>query len=85
MPHVLSIERIAEKRSREEGLQEGRQQGLRDCLIEAMALGLELRFGESGAGLSALVEKITDLDRLRKIKRAIAEGASLDAVAGLIE
>jgi hypothetical protein len=50
---------------REEGREEGQEEGLRKGLLEAIALGLECRFGKRGLKVLPRVRKIQDLEKLR--------------------
>jgi hypothetical protein len=59
MPYLMDIERIAIEKGRKEGREEGREQGRREGLIQALTLGLRLRFGEEGLKLLPDVQKIT--------------------------
>ena len=59
MPYLLDLERIAIEKGRKEGLEQGREQGRREGLIQALTLGLRLRFGEEGLKLLPEIQKIT--------------------------
>ena len=69
MPYLMDIERIAiekgrkegRKEGREEGREIGREEGRREGLIQALTLGLRLRFGEEGLKLLPQVQKIASL------------------------
>ncbi|MEO1433237.1 MAG: cytosolic protein [Cyanobacteria bacterium J06633_8] len=66
MRYVTSVERI--------GIQKGIEQGknqLRQGLIKGIALGLKLKFGESGNNLLPEIEQVTDVDVLSAILDAI--------------
>ncbi len=58
-------------RGREEGMERGREQGYREGVLEAIALGLELKFGVEGLKLMPEIEAITDLGILRILEKAI--------------
>jgi hypothetical protein len=49
----------------------GIQQGFHNGLLEAIELGLSLRFGEKGLRLMGRIRRIDDIDRLKAIKNAI--------------
>ena len=51
--------------------EDGIQQGFHDGLLEAIELGLSLRFGEKGLRLMGRIRRIDDIDRLKAIKNAI--------------
>ncbi|MFZ8803565.1 MAG: hypothetical protein ACO2PO_11365 [Candidatus Calescibacterium sp.] len=59
-----------ERRGLEKGKQEGKQEGLK----EAILLDVQIKFGKSKTKeVKTLLEKIDDLNRLKKIKRKIIE------------
>ncbi|MEW6379203.1 MAG: hypothetical protein AB1611_06315 [bacterium] len=62
----------------------GRQRGLRQGLLEAVALGLELKFGEEGLRLSGQIDQIDSIEQLEKIKEAIRTAASFQEIETLI-
>ena len=64
MPYVTSIERLA----KEEGLREG--------LLEAIELGLELRFGREALQALPRIREVLDVDRLRALKAALTRVAT---------
>ena len=68
MQYLTSIERIA----REEGVSEGILMGIEDLL--------EVKFGEKGLQLIPEIGRISDIERLREIRRVIKESQSLDEV-----
>ncbi len=55
MPYVTNIERIA----------------IRQGLIEAIELGLELKFGDEGLELVPEISKINDIDTLKSVREAL--------------
>ena len=72
------IEKGMEKgieKGRQEGLEEGRREGMekgrREGLIEAIKLGMQLKFGAEGSNLLSRIEKEKDITRLDRIKEAI--------------
>ena len=87
MRYVLSVERIAREEGlqegREEGLQEGRQEGLQEGLLQAVGLGLRLRFGEAGLALMPMAQG-RGVEVLSQVKEALAAGASLEEVHRLL-
>lgn len=72
MPYITSVERM------------GIQQGMREGLLEAIELGLSLRFGVSGLALLPEIRKITDNDRLRAIKEALLQVQSVEELRPLL-
>ena len=69
----------------QQGLQQGTQRGIRQGLLEAIELGLNLRFGVAGLGMLPQVRKIEDVDRLRAIKQALLSVGSVDELAVLLK
>ena len=65
------------KEGKEAGLKEGREIGLREGLYSAIALGLELRFGKNGLRLMKKIREISDIDRLKELKKEIIKAKSL--------
>jgi len=68
------------QKGRAEGLQEGLQKGIRDGLIEAIELGLSIKFGAEGERLLPRVRQIEEVDRLRAIKEVVKVAATLAEV-----
>ena len=71
------------KWGKEEGLKEGEQRGIvkgkREGLKEAILLGAQIKFGRSKIKeLKTLLEKVDDLNHLKKIKRKIIEAKTWD-------
>ncbi|MFZ8805008.1 MAG: hypothetical protein ACO2PO_18805 [Candidatus Calescibacterium sp.] len=63
------------KWGKEEGLKEGKQEGLK----EAILLGIQIKFGKSKTKeVKTLLEKVDDLNHLKKIKRRIIEAKTWD-------
>jgi len=64
-----------ERRGLEKGKQEGKQEGLK----EAILLDVQIKFGKSKTKeVKTLLEKVDDLNRLKKIKRKIIEVKTWD-------
>jgi hypothetical protein len=74
------VERIG----REEGVQQGIQQGKREGLLEAVEMGLSLRFGSEGEKLLPEIRLIEDSERLEKIKNAVRAANDLAQVKALL-
>jgi hypothetical protein len=84
MPIQIDIRKAPLYRwGREEGLKEGEQRGIvkgkREGLKEAILLGAQIKFGRSKIKeLKTLLEKVGDLNYLKKIKRKIIEAKTWD-------
>jgi predicted transposase YdaD len=62
------------KWGKEEGLKEGKQKGKQEGLKEAILLDVQIKFGKSKVKeVKTLLEKVDDLNHLKKIKRKIVE------------
>ncbi len=68
------------KQGREQGREEGREEGL----LSAIALGLELKFGETALELMPAVSQIKNVARLTELKDAIKTVNSLAEFQNLI-
>jgi hypothetical protein len=75
MPYVTSIERRAEER--------GRQQGLLTGTLDAIGLGLELKFGSDGLRLLTEISQIHDLETLKIIQEGLRRVNSIDELRAL--
>ena len=73
----------------QQGIQQGVQQGIRQGLIEAIEMGLQLRFGAEGYRLMPKIYKIEDVHALRAVKDAVRSMKNIDevkiAIDGLTE
>jgi hypothetical protein len=84
MPIQIDIRKAPFYRwGREEGLKEGEQRGIvkgkREGLKEAILLDVQIKFGRSKIKeLKTLLEKVDDLNYLKKIKRKIIEAKKWD-------
>ena len=91
MPHLTTAERIGRKLGKEEGVAIGREEGEvigleRGKIEEALASILEIlaaRQGEVPDQTAARLTQITDLDRLRHLRRLLVNGALADFAAEL--
>ena len=72
-----------QEEGRQEGWQKGRQEGWQKGLIEAVKLGLELRFGGEGVALFAQVDQCADLSILAEAQEAIRKGRQLEEIGRL--
>jgi len=67
------------KWGKEEGLKEGKREGRQEGLKEAILLGVQIKFGKSKVKeAKTLLEKVNDVNYLKKIKRKIIEAKSWD-------
>lgn len=76
MTYVTSFERLARE--------EGQAEGLRQGLLEAIELGLKLRFGAEGLQFFPAIQQLVDIDILRRIKQAIETAATVDDIRRLM-
>ena len=60
----------------EKGMELGRQEGLWSGLLEAIAFGLDLRFGPAGLRLLPEISRIQDINRLREIQERLKTAQS---------
>ena len=75
MPYVTTVERNAKERGRQEGLLEG--------ALNAIELGLRLKFGQDGLQLLPEIAQISDLDLLQSIQSGLLEGKPLDELRAI--
>ncbi len=68
MPYVTSVERMA------------REEGRRDGLIDAIEMGLSIKFGDSGLRFLPTIRSFEDIDRLVKVKEAIKATDNLSEI-----
>jgi predicted transposase YdaD len=67
------------KWGKEEGLKEGKRKGKQEGLKEAILLDVQIKFGKSKAKeVKTLLEKVYDVNYLKKIKRKIIEAKNWD-------
>ena len=66
MQYVTSVERI------------GIEKGIRQGLLEAIELGLELKFGADALSLMSEISSVDDIEKLRAIKDGIKTVASIE-------
>ncbi|MDM8542326.1 Rpn family recombination-promoting nuclease/putative transposase [Desulfococcaceae bacterium HSG9] len=73
------------KEGYEQGVQQGIRQGVQDGLLEAIDLGLSLRFEDQSQMLMKIVSQINDIDRLRTIKEALKSVKDVSELRSMIE
>ena len=93
MPYISSVERIGYKRGWDAGKTEGETEGetkgetkgITQGRIEAIELGLSLKFGDAAAlSLMPLIRSLHDPDRLLMIKDAIRSVGSIKEIRQLV-
>jgi predicted transposase/invertase (TIGR01784 family) len=62
----------------EKGIQQGIQQGIRQGLLEAIEMGIHLRFGAEGYRLLSDIYRIEDINVLRAVKEAVKNVKTLN-------
>lgn len=67
-----------------QGVKQGREEGREEGLLSAIALGLELKFGETALELMPAVSQIKNVARLTELKDAIKTVNSLAEFQNLI-
>lgn len=80
----MTIAEMMRKEGFEQGLQQGIQQGIRNGLVEAIELGLSLKFGDEAMNIMPLIQHIQDCERLRGIKNMIKTAKDLSELKALI-
>lgn len=89
MPYVTSVERIGFRRGisegRQQGIFEGRQQGKLEGTLEAIEMGLSIKFGACGLRLLPLIRRIKDIEQLDMIKKVIRATDDLAEVKASLE
>jgi hypothetical protein len=68
----------------EQGGKKGKIEGKKEGLVEAVSLGLELKFGPDGLILMEKVQKVESLEKLELIKEAIKINNNLSDIEKLI-
>jgi hypothetical protein len=74
MPYITSIERLG----REEGLQQGRQEGFVAARRKAVLDALEIRFGPVPDGIRERIETVQDEPRLRALLKSAIQAISIE-------
>ncbi|MBI2569169.1 MAG: cytosolic protein, partial [Candidatus Schekmanbacteria bacterium] len=76
MAYVTSIERL--------GIEKGERLGIQKGLLEAIDVGLSVRFPAQAAELLARARRIEAIERLKAITRALSSGEPLEAIDALL-
>lgn len=79
MPLISTAERVG----REQGLAEGLTIGMRQSLLEGVAVALDLKFAAAGLALLPEIREIEDVDLLHQILGAIKQAESPEALRRL--
>ena len=75
----------ARDEGREEGIEKGRQLGIREEIVNFLETGLGRKFGEPGKELFARVREISDLAKLRTIQETLLFAQTIDEVRDLVK
>ena len=81
----MTIGERLRKEGFEQGIQQGIQQGVHEGLLEAIDLGLLLRFEDQSQVLMKLVNQIDDVEKLRAIKDALKSVTNVSDLRSMIE
>jgi predicted transposase/invertase (TIGR01784 family) len=68
----------------QEGMQKGIRKGIRKGLLEAIEMGLSIKFGAEGTRLYQRIERITDIDQLEAIKETVKTAKELAEIEVLL-
>jgi predicted transposase YdaD len=82
-PIYQMIQEEGRRKGWQEGQQEGQQEGWRKGLVQAVKLGLELRFGGAGTALFSRVEQCTDVSVLTQANEALRTERPLEEIEAL--
>ncbi len=83
MPFLSNVERRGLEKGLKQGLEQGHEQGLQKGLCkgihEAIALGLELRFGSHSREILESIREITSVDTLRRLVDELKRAPDLES------
>lgn len=68
----------------QQGMQQGKEFGLREGLLAAIELGLNLKFGVPGLDLMPRISQIQDATRLKATKEALLTVKAVDELTLLV-
>ncbi len=68
-----------------QGVKQGLQQGVKQGLIEGIELALVIKYGEESQKILPQIQKIRDIEKLRKIKEAIKISHQIGDINKIIE
>jgi len=84
MRYITSVERIGREDGLRQGLRQGREEGKREGLLEAIEMGLSLKFGAEGEQLLPAIRLTENSERLEKIKNAVRTAENPAVVKALL-
>lgn len=100
MPYITSVEKLAKEEGIEKGMEKGMGKGMEKGIAkgmeagraegqargfaEGLALAIEIKFGSEARQVVADVYVLRDLAILRAVQDGLRNGASLDALRGLL-
>lgn len=93
MPYVTSVEKIGIRKGIEQGIQQGIQRGIqrgirqgkREGLLDAIELGLSIKFGSKGVRLMPLIDEIQNVRRLIIIKDSLKVAEKLEDINEMVD
>ena len=69
----------------EKGLKEGIEKGQKVGMIEAILLGMKIKFGSRAKAMIKKIKEIDDLEKLKRIKKAIIKAKSIKDIEKILE
>ena len=69
----------------QQGIRQGVRQGIREGMLEAIELGLTIRFGKKGLKMMPRIRKIQSLERLTALKDAIKTAATAEDFGNVLD
>ena len=69
----------------QQGIQQGIQQGKREGILEAIELGLTIKFGTKGLRLLPAIQGLKDARQLETVKEAIKASDELTEIEELLK
>ncbi len=70
MPYITSIERM--------GIEKGREEGIKEGMLQGISLTLEIKFGSEGLNLMPEISQIQDVEQLRAIMASLKTVTTLE-------
>ncbi len=84
VPFITSIEEYLLEKGEEQGLEKGRQEGRQEMQVDAIRLGLKLRFGQAGVDLMPRIRAVEEPAVLDAVYTAIESAPDLTAIRELL-